>query len=141
MSDTQKHDVNVLKKELKRLDRSAGDECVMCRFALIFSFVVLILIVLFVLTVRISPTTNQVFNPSIEPFHSQTLTPADFASTSSERNQRIMELGQTVRTVTLNPAPAQSGNAPFDGEVNTSLAPKPAGTPAVPDGPPPVMIP
>ncbi len=138
MVDSQKREVKELKKELGRIDRVGKEECVMCRFVLIFSSIVLILIVLFVFFLRVNPSSNQVQSVSNEPFRSQPTTPEDFASTSLEYNQRILELGQTARSAEFNiKASAPSGTS----QTTAGEAPAPVRSTEVPDGPPPVMAP
>jgi hypothetical protein len=109
----------------------------MCKFVLIFAFIALLLVFIFTFFFRVNPSTNQ--NPSVinEPFHSQPVTPADFASTSLEYNQRVMELEQTARSIQFH----TNTSAPNNTSSGTAVAPVPARPTVVPEGPPPVMTP
>jgi flagellar basal body-associated protein FliL len=115
------------------IDKTKKGECTMCKFVLIFALVVLLLVLVFTFFFRVNPSTDQ--NPSVtnEPFHSLPATPADFASTSLEYNQRVMELGQTARNIQFNTTTSAPSSA--------GVAPAPAQPTVVPDGPPPVMTP
>ncbi len=89
MSDSNTKEVKELKNVLDRIDRGGKDECVMCRFVLIFAFIVLLLVLTFTFFFRMENA------PTVEPPtripRAETPLP-----TNEESNARIMELGQIL---------------------------------------------
>lgn len=142
MVESKKHEVKELKRELKRIDQVGKEECVLCRFVLVFSSVVLLLIILFVFFMRLDPGAGGLppAQPE-EPFRSLPATPADFASTSLEYNQRILELGQTIRNAGVNTSTGAPITPSSAGQGSTTVVPAPTSSQKAPEGPPPVMAP
>jgi len=84
MPDSQKHHIKELKNALRDIDEGGKEKCTMCRFVLIFSFVTLILVVLFVFLFRTEP------QPGLRPLPPELAPPVDPATYQRE----MLELGQ-----------------------------------------------
>ena len=81
-----------LKKELKRIDHGGKEECVMCRFVLIFAFAVLLLVITFTFFFKMKNEHQLVPLPKDQaPF-----------PTAEEWDQRIIDLGYTVHGSEFN---------------------------------------
>ena len=89
MSDSHTKEATELKHVLEHIDKGGKDECVMCRFVLIFAFIVLLLVLTFTFFFRMENA------PTVEPPtripKAETPLP-----TNEESNARIMELGQIL---------------------------------------------
>ena len=89
MSDSQTKEVKELKHELERIDKGGKDECVMCRFVLIFAFIVLLLVLTFTFFFRMENSRSAGATKPTPPEEVP-------MATTEEYNTRIMELGHTM---------------------------------------------
>ena len=89
MSDSHTKEATELKHVLENIDKGGKDECVMCRFVLIFAFIVLLLVLTFTFFFRMENSSKV---GAIKP------TPPEEVPlpTVEEYNARIMELGHTM---------------------------------------------
>ena len=140
MSVSPKDEARDLKRVLEKI--GTKEECMMCRFVLIFSLAVLLSVILLVYLLRSdapgAPTPDANNTAS---FHSLPINPKTFASSAPEFNQRILELGQTANRSEIKKAGSTTRTSSADnGEMMgvTSASAKPSN---VPDGPPPVLPP
>ncbi len=83
MSTPNKSELKALRAELDRIDKGQADECTMCKFVLIFAFVVLLLVLFFVFFFRLQPGVV---------IQGQTPTQMTTPLSASDIDQRIIDL-------------------------------------------------
>ena len=82
---------NEINNVLEQIDKK--EECVMCKFALIFAFLVLLIVVVLVFVLRSDQSTNQPLPPEKAP----QISPAAW-------NQHVLELGKAIHPELTAPA-------------------------------------
>lgn len=117
MSELSKREIRELKSELERIDGGGKGDCPMCRFVLIFAFVVMLLVITFTFFFKMDP--GRTVNTPLSAEKALPMSPEEW-------NDRIVDLGTIIHPELASSTPhiQDDGSMDFNGDnPNMGMSP------------------